>query len=264
MMMASRRLLSPALLRFHRRSCRSSFIPSAGMDPQIDLGDASLKELFSCDGYKEFRLVPRFPADVRFSKRGFSSRAVESCWSCGASSPFLRCDSCGSIQPVDSSVDYFHIFGMEKSFDVESDRLDARYKDWQKKLHPDLVHTKSEEEKSYAAEQSARVIEAYGTLKKPLARASYLLQLEGVHVDQEKTVSDPELLIEAMEIRESIDEAAGAKRLNQVRSQIEAKLERCRNLFRDAFMSREFEDAVKSIQKMTYYERAVEEIVKKL
>lgn len=32
----------------------------------------------------------------------------------------------------------------EKSFDVESDRLDARYKDWQKKLHPDLVHTKSE------------------------------------------------------------------------------------------------------------------------
>ncbi|KAF3793055.1 Iron-sulfur cluster co-chaperone protein [Nymphaea thermarum] len=263
-MMASRRLVSPAFLRFRRCSCRLSFIPSTGIEPKLDLGDASSKETFSCDGYKDFRLVSHFSTNVRFPRRDFSSEAMESCWSCGASSPFLYCDSCGSIQPVDPSVDYFQIFGMEKSFDVEGHRLEARYKDWQKKLHPDLVHTKSEKEKAYAAEQSARVIEAYRTLTKPLTRASYLLQLEGVHVDQEKTISDPELLMEAMEIRESVDEATDAKSLNHVKSQIDSKLEHWRNLFRNAFRSRDFEDAVNSIQRMTYYERAVEEIVKKL
>lgn len=32
----------------------------------------------------------------------------------------------------------------EKKYDIEEDSLDQKYKDWQKKLHPDLVHSKSE------------------------------------------------------------------------------------------------------------------------
>ncbi|XP_026443604.1 uncharacterized protein LOC113343690 isoform X2 [Papaver somniferum] len=59
---------------------------------------------------------------------------------------FLSCESCKSFQPVHTSVDYFHIFGLEKVFEIEETNLEKTYKEWQKKLiHPDLVHTKSEE-----------------------------------------------------------------------------------------------------------------------
>ena len=31
----------------------------------------------------------------------------------------------------------------EKKFDIDDENLERKYKDWQKKLHPDLVHSKS-------------------------------------------------------------------------------------------------------------------------
>jgi hypothetical protein len=32
----------------------------------------------------------------------------------------------------------------ERKYDIEVENLDGKYKEWQKKLHPDLVHSKSE------------------------------------------------------------------------------------------------------------------------
>ncbi|KAI3991345.1 hypothetical protein MKX01_034664 [Papaver californicum] len=189
------------------------------------------------------------------------------CWNCGVvsvSKPFLSCDSCKSVQPVHTSVDYFQIFGLEKAFEIEDTNLEKTYKDWQKKLHPDLVHTKSEKEKEFAAEQSSRVIDAYRMLRKPLSRAIYLLGLEGIHVDEERTVSDPELLAEILDIREAVDEASNSQSLKQIQGQVQEKLEVWSKSFESAFNKKKFEDAVTSIQRMTYYDRINDEIVKKL
>ncbi|OAY81397.1 uncharacterized protein LOC109708505 [Ananas comosus] len=195
-------------------------------------------------------------------------RRLSKCWNCGTASgspaPFLACGTCGSVQPVDASVDYFQIFGLKRAYEVKGDNLEGKYKDWQKKLHPDLVHTKSEDEKAFAAEQSARVIDAYRTLINPLSRALYLLRLEGVQVDEEKTISDPELLVEMMEIREAVDEADDSQALERIKSQVQGKLETWSNSFKQAFEKQDLDTAVASTQRMRYYERAMEEIVKKL
>ncbi|RWR75209.1 iron-sulfur cluster co-chaperone protein HscB, mitochondrial isoform X2 [Cinnamomum micranthum f. kanehirae] len=152
---------------------------------------------------RAFHCVYDRSLDSRVSSSSFCSesaeRSVERCWNCSAaaeSKPFLSCGACRSVQSVDRSVDYFQIFGLEKRYDIQTENLESKYKDWQKKLHPDLVHSKSEKEKAYAAEQSARVIDAYRTLRKPLLRAMYLMRLEGEPVDEEQIVSDPELLAE--------------------------------------------------------------------
>ncbi|KAM3189064.1 hypothetical protein ACQJBY_067793 [Aegilops geniculata] len=184
------------------------------------------------------------------------------CWSCGAKGAFLSCGSCRSVQPVDPAVDYFRIFGL--GYDVKDTNLEGKYKDWQKKLHPDLVHSKSEKERDFAAGQSALVIEAYRTLSKPLSRALYLLQLEGIHVDEEKTINDPELLMEMMEIRESVSEASDSQTLKKIQSQMRSKLETWSKSFQEAFDKRDFDGAVEATQRMRYYERAMEETVKKL
>ncbi|KAL6851964.1 hypothetical protein ACP4OV_020149 [Aristida adscensionis] len=186
------------------------------------------------------------------------------CWSCGAGGAFLSCVSCGSVQPVDPAVDYFRIFGLKREYDIKDTSLEGKYKDWQKKLHPDLVHTKSEKERGFAAEQSALVIDAYRTLSRPLSRALYLLKLEGIHVDEEKTISDPELLMEMMEIREAVNDASDSQTLEQIKSQVKKKLETWSNYFDKAFDKRDFDRAVEATQRMRYYERAMEETVKKL
>ncbi|KAE8125253.1 hypothetical protein FH972_020084 [Carpinus fangiana] len=213
----------------------------------------------------EFTGKPRFPGKSFCS--GTAEEPSVRCWSCGAvaeAALFLVCQSCRSVQPVDQSVDYFQIFGLEKKYDIEVENLDGKYKDWQKKLHPDLVHSKSEEEREYAAEQSARVIDAYHTLSKPLSRAVYILRLQGVDVDEEETLSDLELLSEILEIREAVEEAADSQALNQIKSQMQERLNHWSNSFANAFKCRKFEEALDSIRRMTYYERVNEEITKKL
>ncbi|KAL5545668.1 hypothetical protein UlMin_005355 [Ulmus minor] len=189
------------------------------------------------------------------------------CWNCNAGAEaalFLVCPSCRCIQPVDHSVDYFQIFGLEKRYDIEENNLEGKYKNWQKKLHPDLVHSKSEKEREYAADQSARVIDAYRTLSKPLSRAIYILRLEGVDVDDEETISESELLEEILEIRQAVEEAADSQALNQIRSQMEENLKQWSNSFANAFRDQNFGEAVKCIRRMKYYGRVVEEIVKRL
>ncbi|KAM3690227.1 hypothetical protein ACB098_09G109200 [Castanea mollissima] len=214
-----------------------------------------------------------FLGNPSFSGKTFCSESAEKshvhvrCWSCGNvanGSLFLFCDSCRSIQPLDQSVDYFQIFGLERKYDIGVENLEGKYKDWQKKLHPDLVHSKSAKERGFAAEQSARVIDAYRTLSKPLLRAIYIMRLEGVDVDEEETLSDPELLSEILEIREAVEEAADSQELNQIQSQMQEKLDHWSNSFANAFQCRKFEEALNSIRRMTYYQRVNEEIVKKL
>ncbi|KAF8118772.1 hypothetical protein N665_0002s0082 [Sinapis alba] len=207
-------------------------------------------------------------AILRFSGRAFCSESCDKsvCWNCGFSSEkdaFLFCDSCRSIQPVDDSVDYFQIFGLEKKYELDAGSLEGKYKDWQKKLHPDLVHNKSQKERDYAAEQSAKVTEACRTLTKRLSRAMYIMKLNGENINEEETVTDPTLLMEMMELREAIAEADDSKELNQIQSQVQEKLKQWSDSFADAFESQRFDEAVKCIQRMTYYERACEEIVKK-
>ncbi|CAA3015822.1 iron-sulfur cluster co-chaperone, mitochondrial isoform X1 [Olea europaea subsp. europaea] len=190
------------------------------------------------------------------------------CWNCDATAdgttPFLVCQSCRSVQPVDHSIDYFQILGVERRYNIEVDKLEGKYKDWQKKLHPDLVHSKSQREREYAAEQSARVIDAYRTLTDPLSRAIYILKLENVVVDEEERITDSELLAEIMELREAVEEAEGTQALNQIKAQIQGKMQYWCNSFEDALLNKNYEDATASIQRMTYYKRANEEIIKKL
>ncbi|CAN4113927.1 unnamed protein product [Withania somnifera] len=224
---------------------------------------------------------PQFLQSTRFNFLGndlgfpgrtfFCSEAAQKirCWNCcncvsSNTAPFLVCSSCGCVQPVDQSVDYFQIFGLEKKYGIEGENLERKYKDWQRKLHPDLVHTKSQKEREYAAEQSARVIDAYRTLTDPLSRAIYILKLEGVHVDEEEKIDDVELLTEMLEIRETVEEAADSQALQQIQGQIQGKFEQSSISFADAVESRKYEEALAAIRRMTYYKRANEEIVKKL
>lgn len=61
-----------------------------------------------------------FP-EVRVSNRFLCSSEAGSgelprCWNCGGAAvspgPFLACGLCGSVQPVDQSIDFFQIFGL--------------------------------------------------------------------------------------------------------------------------------------------------------
>ncbi|XP_024516261.1 uncharacterized protein LOC9659858 isoform X2 [Selaginella moellendorffii] len=158
--------------------------------------------------------------------RGYSSVGTSKqrqCWSCGAAAQaevFMLCPACKIIQPANRSVNFFDIFDLKKEFELDTGELEKRYKNLQKKLHPDLYSMKSSKEQEYSADQSSQVINAYQVLLKPLSRATYLLETFGVDVEEEGTVTDPEILMEVMEMQETISSCSDSNKLQALKEKV--------------------------------------------
>ena len=133
--------------------------------------------------------------------------APVACWLCRGpvAAGALFCPTCRAVQPP-APVDHFARFGLPVAFDLDENELDRRYFAVQRQLHPDRFATRTARERAVSQSQAVAVNEAYETLKDPLARAEYLLQLHGVATEACQTISDPELLMEQMERREALSE----------------------------------------------------------
>lgn len=108
---------------------------------------------------------------------------------------------------VDFSQNHYQIFALPVSFEIDLDALSQRYRELQWAVHPDKFASGTEQERRIAVQRTAQVNEAYDTLKQPLNRARYLLQLNGINInDETDTTVDMEFLMQQMEMREQLAE----------------------------------------------------------
>jgi molecular chaperone HscB len=113
---------------------------------------------------------------------------------------------------MDFNQNHFELFGLPVAFGLDVQRLDEAYRELQAKIHPDKFAHGAEAEKRLSMQWTTRVNEAYQTLKKPFERARYLLQLQGVDaMDPKNTAMPPDFLMQQMEWREALAEAAKSK-----------------------------------------------------
>ena len=113
---------------------------------------------------------------------------------------------------ADFSQDHFALFQLPRCFRIDSARLDSAWRTAAAAAHPDRFAAASDAEKRVALMQATRINEAYQTLKSPLARARYLLQLAGVDTAEETNTSmPPAFLMAQMEWRENIEDARHGK-----------------------------------------------------
>ena len=105
-------------------------------------------------------------------------------------------------------MDHFARLGLPAALDLEPASLDRAYFALQRQWHPDRFVAKSAAERAQASAEAAALNDAYRTLKDPLKRAVYLAALKGIELPADgQTIDDPELLMEAMEVREALQEA---------------------------------------------------------
>jgi molecular chaperone HscB len=115
---------------------------------------------------------------------------------------------------ADFNKNHFELFGLTPTFRIDAAALEAGYRDLQAAVHPDRYAAGSDAEKRVSMQWATRANEAYRTLKQPVARARYLLSLQGVDTQEEtNTAMPPEFLMRQMEWRESVQEARHDKNL---------------------------------------------------
>ncbi|HEX8552774.1 MAG TPA: Fe-S protein assembly co-chaperone HscB [Abditibacteriaceae bacterium] len=106
-----------------------------------------------------------------------------------------------------STLDHFEFFGLPRALRLDATQLEADYFALSRRFHPDFFVSQDAEQQILALEKTSTLNNAYRTLKDPIDRAEYLVELEtGVVFGEsgEARQVPNELLMEVMEIREQI------------------------------------------------------------
>jgi molecular chaperone HscB len=171
-----------------------------------------------------------------------------------------------TTQPDTNAADYFSVFALPRKLNIDGGALERDFYRLSRELHPDRFVRAPKSEQEAALEKSSQMNDAYRTLKDPIARTQYLLELEGVKLEEQsaaattaartsgeekKQVVPPELLEEVFELNMQLQELKMGRdpetieNLNIARIRFEAMLDVLLNELRslwnhwDAVISRE-------------------------
>ncbi len=108
----------------------------------------------------------------------------------------------------DISRDHFALFDIAPAFGLNMATLEQHFRDLQARVHPDKHAHLSDAEQRVAMQWATQANEAFQTLKAPIKRAQYLLQLRGVDPQVERNTAMPmEFLVQQLECREAVADA---------------------------------------------------------
>ena len=107
--------------------------------------------------------------------------------------------------------EYFLLFELKPSFNIDLAKLESNYRTLQSASHPDRFVTATNADKLASMHTATLANEAYSTLRNPANRAKYLLSLQGIDAIKETNTHMPaDFLMQQMEWREAIDDAKSA------------------------------------------------------
>jgi molecular chaperone HscB len=135
------------------------------------------------------------------------------CWNCHERTLGIHfCQSCGKLQQLPGSADYFALFEMPRKLWIRMDALEQKFLQLSWKLHPDNFVNATELERELSLKRSSELNDAYRTLRDPIARVEYLLGIENMRKEGEhKQQAPPELLEEVFALNESLEELREAR-----------------------------------------------------
>ena len=159
---------------------------------------------------------------------------------------------------------HFELFQMPVMFEIDTQQLDAAYREVQGRVHPDKFVTATDAEKRVAMQWATRANEAYQTLKNPLKRAMYLCEMNGVDLATESNTNMPTaFLMQQIEWREALDEARDTKNqsaLEQLENELIQKRALLLSLVTQHLNAAQYNDAGEQVRQLMFVEKFGDEV----
>ncbi len=161
--------------------------------------------------------------------------------------------------------DHFELLGLPVKYAVDPARLERGYRDLQSQVHPDRFASATQAERRVAMQWATRANEAFRTLKDPVERARYLLELKGYDTEEESnTAMAPDFLMQQMEWREAVADARAARdagKLARLRGDIaQSRSEMLRMLERALDKDANFDAGCSLVRKLRFLDKIEDEI----
>jgi molecular chaperone HscB len=145
------------------------------------------------------------------------------CWRCHTdAADVLVCPGCEAPQPLARDTDLFRVLGLPRSLVIHAADLERRYHAASRAVHPDRHQAAGPQAGTLAVTASAAVNRAYRTLRDPVARARYWLELHGMRLGDDNNRVPPALAALVFETQEKLEELAGARRVLAIRQEVDA------------------------------------------
>jgi len=147
------------------------------------------------------------------------------CWHCQSEvSGEYFCDRCVKVQPVSKDTDYFTCFGFPRRLSIDLKKLEAKFYELSRAFHPDFYQNKSDTEQTISLSNAATLNTAYRTLRDPIKRAEYLLDLEAGAVKEIRSSPPGDLFEQILELQDILDEYRATDHASETRRQLREKL----------------------------------------
>ena len=135
---------------------------------------------------------------------------LQVCRTCGGGAPVdvHFCPSCTKILTLGRQGDYFSFLGLPRKLNLDPAVVEQQFRNLSRQFHPDYYYNAAPTERRASLERSSYLNDAYRTLKQPVTRAAYLLEVEGVlkRSEHEKAKDVPaSLLEEVFALNEELD-----------------------------------------------------------
>jgi molecular chaperone HscB len=169
-------------------------------------------------------------------------------------------------------VDPFDTLGIAPSFELDLEKVEQRYRELSRVLHPDRNVGRPPAERRLSLGKAVEVNEAWRTLRDPIRRAEALFRRGNVAVEEgRQPKADPEFLMEMMEQREALaaakasgDRTSVERLAATIRRREEAATAKLAAGFRGAFgqvvEAPRLEPLLPLLGELRYYRRFLDEV----
>jgi molecular chaperone HscB len=156
------------------------------------------------------------------------------CPSCARlAKPLLTCSECGA--PLAADLDCFAALGLPRKLVIDPAALESAYHDLGRMIHPDRFAAQPASVRDASLRATALLTRSYRTLRDPLSRGRYWLELHGEKLADDNQQVPPELAELVFDVQEQLgdlraaaargDSSAGRESIAARRAEIQAALD---------------------------------------
>lgn len=147
---------------------------------------------------------------------------------------------------------YFELFNLPAKFNINLLEVEQKYHQFQNQFHPDKADFSS-------IEQSILFNEAYKILSDDFLRASHLLQLKNIDIENDENHIKPDIstLQEILDLQEKIFEIDNLHEILELKNNLNSQIKNLITNFQNAFEANQIKEATQFLIKAKYLKKSL-------